>query len=328
MPLTLSSTTFSPEFTIGLNPKHLQDTVDAARAKGAALVVLLSQNGLAVDRALAGSVKGIDVILSGHSHDALPEPLQEGQTHIFASGCQGRYVARIDLDVRDGQVMGLRHKLIPIFSDLIAPDPGVAGLIATQRAPFAVELGTEVGRTEEVLYRRGTFAGSWDSVICEALMAEHDAQIALSPGLRWGTSVLPGEAITREDIFNATAIPGAASYRTEMTGATLREVLEDAADAVFNPDPFARSDRDMLRTGGLGFAVSPGNPAGQRIDDLVLASTGAAIDPARSYVVAGWGPETRTDHGPPIWEVLERHISRQRTLRPGSEAKTVEVRLP
>ncbi|GIX13735.1 MAG: hypothetical protein KatS3mg118_1694 [Paracoccaceae bacterium] len=277
-------------------------------------MVLLSHNGFDVDRKMAGRVRGIDVILTGHTHDALPEPVQVGQTILIASGSNGKFVSRLDLDVRDGRMQGFRHRLIPVFSDVIDPDPEMAAAVAAGRAPFAAQLGEVIGRTEGLLYRRGNFAGTWDELICTALMEERDAEISLSPGVRWGPSLLPGQEITREDLFNVTAMTYGQAYRTEMTGEFLKVVLEDVADNIFNPDPYYQQGGDMVRVGGLGFTIDIARPVGQRISDMTLLRSGEPIDPARSYVVAGWASVNQGTEGPQIWDVVEAWIRRRGTV--------------
>jgi len=227
-----------PEYSFGVRQERMQAVVDEVRDAGADLVVCLSHNGFDVDRKMAGAVRGIDVILTGHTHDAIPEPVLVGDTILIASGSNGKFVSRVDLDVRDGRMMGFRHKLIPIFADVIAPDPEIAALIDAERAPYKAELETVVGTTESLLYRRGNFNGTWDDLICNAIRAERDVQIAMSPGVRWGPSLMPGDAITREDIHNVTSMTYGQCYRTEMTGARIHEILEDVADNLFNPDPY------------------------------------------------------------------------------------------
>lgn len=297
-----------PGLSFGIREERIARLVQEVRGAGAEVVVLLSHNGFDVDRKLAGRVEGIDVILTGHTHDALPEPVQVGRTHLIASGSHGKFVSRIDLDVRDGEVKELRHKLIPIFADAIAPDPEMSALIEETRAPFAEELGEVLGQTDTLLYRRGNFNGTWDDLICQALLSERDAEIALSPGFRWGASVLPGQDITREDVFNATAITYPEAYRTEMTGETLKLVLEDVADNIFNTDPYYQQGGDMVRVGGMGYRIDVNRKIGSRISDMTHLATGEPIDPARNYVVAGWASVNEGTEGPPIWEVVENHI--------------------
>ncbi|NAZ35689.1 thiosulfohydrolase SoxB [Rubellimicrobium sp. CFH 75288] len=304
-----------PEYSFGIREERLAAVVSEARAGGAEVVVLLSHNGFDVDRKIARNVPGIDVILTGHTHDAIPEPVQVGETFLIASGSHGKFVSRIDLDVRDGRMQGLAHRLIPVFSDVIAPDPEMAALVEATRAPFAEEMAEALGTTESLLYRRGNFNGTWDDVICDALLSQRDAEIALSPGFRWGASVMPGETITREDVFNVTAMSYPAAYRTEMTGEMLKIVLEDVADNLFNPDPYYQQGGDMVRVGGLGYRIDVGAPMGSRISDLVLLSSGEPIDPARAYAVAGWASVNEGTEGPPIWEVVEAHIRSQGTVR-------------
>ena len=305
-----------PEYSFGIRDENMQAMVDEVRAQGAELVVCLSHNGFDVDKQMAGIVTGIDVILSGHTHDALPEPVLVGKTIIVASGSNGKFVSRVDLDVRNGQMMGFRHKLIPIFSDVITPDAEVKKVIDAQRAPFDKQLNEVIGRTadDQTLYRRGNFNGTWDDLICNALIEEREADIALSPGVRWGPSILPGQDITREDIWNVTSMSYGEAYKTEMTGEFLHVVLEDVADNLFNPDPYYQQGGDMVRVGGLGYRIDINKPQGQRITDMTLLKTGDRIDPARTYNVAGWASVNEGTEGPKIWDVVEDHIRKQGTI--------------
>ena len=303
-----------PEYSFGIRDEHMQMMVDEVKAQGADCVVVLSHNGFDVDKKMATVVKGIDVILSGHTHDALPEPVVSGSTIIVPSGSNGKFVSRVDLDVRDGKLMGYRHKLIPIFSDVITPDPEVAKLILEQRAPYETAMSEVIGQTDSLLYRRGNFNGSWDDLICDALISERDAEIAMSPGVRWGPSLIPGQDITREDIWNVTSMTYGEAYRSEMTGEFLKVILEDVADNIFNPDPYYQQGGDMVRTGGLGYRIDISKPQGERISNMTLLKTGEAIDPAKSYVVAGWASVNEGTEGPKIWDVVENHIRKQGTV--------------
>ncbi|MFS4583015.1 thiosulfohydrolase SoxB [Phaeobacter sp. C3_T13_0] len=303
-----------PEYSFGIRDEHMQAMVDEVRAEGADVVVVLSHNGFDVDKKMADVVSGIDVILSGHTHDALPEPVLVGTTHIIASGSNGKFVSRVDLDVRDGQLMGLQHKLIPVFSDVITPDPAVGQLINEQRAPYETQLAEVIGQTDALLYRRGNFNGTWDDLICDALLSEREADIALSPGVRWGPSLLPGDDITREDIWNVTSMSYGAVYRNEMTGEFLKVVLEDVADNIFNPDPYYQQGGDMVRVGGMGYHIDITKPQGERISNMTLLKTGEAIDPAKTYIVSGWASVNEGTEGPQIWDVVEDHIRRMGTV--------------
>lgn len=305
-----------PDYSFGIREERMQAVVDELRGtEKVDLVVCLSHNGFDVDHKMAGRVKGIDVILTGHTHDAVPEPVLVGETILIASGSNGKFVSRVDLDVRDGRMMGFRHKLIPIFSDVITPDADMASLIETERAPFKAELEEVVGKTESLLYRRGNFNGTWDDLICEAIRSERDAQIALSPGVRWGPSLIPGDDITREDIHNACSMTYGQVYRNEMSGEMLKTVLEDVADNIFNPDPYYQQGGDMVRVGGLSYAIDIAKPMGERISALTLTDTGEAIDPAKSYTVGGWASVNEGTEGPQIWDVIEAHIRKTGTVR-------------
>ena len=314
-----------PEYSFGIRDENMQAMVDQVRAEGAECVVVLSHNGFDVDKKMASIVSGIDVILSGHTHDALPEPALAGQTIIVPSGSNGKFVTRVDLDIRDGRMMGFRHKLIPIFSDVITPDAEVAALIDAERAPFAAELSEVIGQTDSLLYRRGNFNGTWDDLICDALLSERDAEIALSPGVRWGPSLVQGQDITREDIFNVTSMTYGKAYRSEMTGETLKAILEDVADNIFNPDPYYQQGGDMVRTGGLGYRIDISKPQGERISNMTLLKTGEALDPGRSYVITGWASVNPETEGPLIWDVVEDHIRKLGTvsLQPNNSVEVI-----
>jgi sulfur-oxidizing protein SoxB len=303
-----------PELSFGIRQERMAEVVQEARGQGAAAVVVLSHNGFDVDRKMAEDIPGIDVILTGHTHDAIPEPVMVGKTALIASGSHGKFVSRVDLDVDGSGVKAIDHRLIPIFSDVITPDAEMAALVEETRAPFAEEMSEVIGKTDSLLYRRGNFNGTWDDVICNALLSEREADIALSPGFRWGASLMPGQDITREDIFNVTAMSYPEAYRTEMTGEFLHTIMEDVADNLFNPDPYYQQGGDMVRVGGMGYRIDISQPQGRRITEMTLLRTGERIDPAATYAVAGWASVNEGTEGPPIWEVVEAHIRNQGTV--------------
>lgn len=305
-----------PKWTFSLKDDDVQKEVDAARAGGAQLVVLLSHNGFDIDRKMAGRVRGIDVILTAHTHDALPEPVLVGKTLLIATGSHGKFVSRLDLDVDKSGVKGFRYRLIPVFSDAITPDAEMTALVKQLRAPFAADLGRVLGRTDGLLYRRGNFQGSLDDVFTDAMLQERDAEIALSPGVRWGASLIPGQDITFEDVTNACAMTYPNCYRTTMKGSQLKAILEDIGDNIFNPDPYAQGGGDMVRLGGLTFTVDPYQSAGRRISDLKLARNGQALDANRDYTVAGWASINESTQGPPIWEVVSTFLQRKKVITP------------
>jgi sulfur-oxidizing protein SoxB len=314
-----------PDWTFGIREDDLRKQVESVRKAGAQLVVLLSHNGFDLDRKLASRVNGIDVILTGHTHDALPEVVKVGKTLLVASGSHGKFVSRLDLDVRDGEVKAYRFKLIPVFADAVAPDAEMAAKVRSVRAPHEAKLREVIGRTDTLLYRRGNVNGTLDDLICEALLAERDAEIALSPGFRWGNSLLAGQDITREDIYNATAITYPAVYRNKMTGAFLKTVLEDVADNLFNPDPYYQQGGDMVRCGGLGYTIDIAKPMGQRISAMTHLKSGKPIEANADYVVAGWASVNEGTEGPPVWDLVERHVTRQKTVRvePNTSVKVI-----
>lgn len=304
-----------PEYSFGIRDENMQAMVDEVRSLGAELVVVLSHNGFDVDKKMASIVNGIDIILSGHTHDALPEPVLINETVIVASGSNGKFVSRVDLDVRNGKMMGFKHKLIPIFSDVITPDPDIAALIDEERAPYKSQLSEVIGQSESLLYRRGNFNGTWDDLICQAMIEEREADISMSPGVRWGPSILPGQDITREDIWNVTSMSYGKVYRTEMTGEFLHVILEDVADNLFNPDPYYQQGGDMVRIGGMGYRIDINKPQGRRISDLTLLKTGERIDPSKNYIVAGWASVNEGTEGPQIWDLVENYIRRNGSVK-------------
>jgi sulfur-oxidizing protein SoxB len=305
-----------PDWSFGIKEEKVAERVQAARAAGAQLVVLLSHNGFGVDRKMAARVPGIDVILTGHTHDALPEPVQVGRTLLLATGCYGKFIGRLDLDVGPEGIKAWRHALIPVFANAVQADAETTAFVTRQRAPFKAELERPVARTETALWRRGNVAGTMDEVICDALLTQRDAEIALSPAFRWGYAITAGSTLTAEDVYAHTAITYPSAYRMEMTGAQLRAVLEDVADNLYNPDPYYQQGGDMVRSAGLAYTLDVTAGAGQRIQDLRLSRTGAPLEAERRYVVSGWGSVSETVEGPPIWEVMFRHLAANPVLRP------------
>ncbi|MDE2049010.1 MAG: thiosulfohydrolase SoxB, partial [Betaproteobacteria bacterium] len=280
---------FTPDWTFGIQESELQKQVDQVRAKGAQAVVLLSHNGMDVDLKLASRVRGIDAILGGHTHDGVPVPVivgnPGGKTVVTNAGSNGKFLGVLDLDVQGGKVAGFKYRLLPVFADLLPADAAMDAYITQVRAPFAAKLGEQLAVTDGLLYRRGNFNGTWDQLICDALMEVRDAEIAFSPGFRWGTTLLPGQAITREMLMDQTAITYPTSTLTDMTGEFIKTVLEDVADNLFNPDPYYQQGGDMVRVGGLHYRIDPQAAAGQRISDMRL--NGKPLDATRKYKVAG-----------------------------------------
>ncbi|HTQ73392.1 MAG TPA: thiosulfohydrolase SoxB [Burkholderiales bacterium] len=307
---------FVADWRFGIAEKRLQGIVEEARGKGAAVVVLLSHNGMDVDIKLASRVTGIDAILGGHTHDAVPVPIpvrnRRGKTLVTNAGSNGKFLAVLDLEVRDGKVSGYRYRLLPVFASLLQPDPEMARLIEAQRAPYADRLSEELARTDTLLYRRGNFNGSFDQLILDALMEAKGAEIAFSPGFRWGTSLLPGEAITLEQVMNLTAITYPETVVSELTGSAIKAFMEDVCDNLFHPDPYYQQGGDMVRVGGLSYSCAPGNRIGARIGDLRLR--GRPIDAGKTYKVASWAPVAEGASGEPVWEVLSRYLRDRKTV--------------
>ena len=313
-----------PGWSFGIRERLLAKRVQQARDGGADLVVLLSHNGFDVDKKLASRVKGIDVLFSGHTHDAVPEVVKIGDTLMVASGSHGKFLARLDVEVMGGRVVDYGFRLIPIFADAITPDPEIAALIEKIRAPHLADMTKVLGKTEGLLYRRGNFNGTFDDLICDALLERRDAEIALSPGFRWGASLLPGQQITLEDIHSQTAITYPTVYRNQMTGAFLREILEDVADNLFNPDPYYQQGGDMVRVGGMSYHIDINKPIGQRISRMTLLKTGQPIEAAKEYTVAGWASVNPDVEGPAVYDLVAEYIAAKKEI-PALERNMVTV---
>jgi sulfur-oxidizing protein SoxB len=304
---------FTPDWTFGIQEENLQKTIDEVKSKGAKLVVLLSHNGMDVDLKMASRVRGLDAIMGGHTHDGVPIPVKVknagGITLVTNAGSNSKFLGVLDFDVKGDKVVDFRYKLFPIFSKMIPADPAMSKLITKIRAPYETKLNEKLATTEGLLYRRGNFNGSFDQLILDGLMTQKNAEIAFSPGFRWGTSLLPGQAITRENLLDQTAITYPFTTVTNMSGETIKTILEDVADNLFNPDPYYQQGGDMVRVGGMQYTIDPSQSAGKRITDMRL--NGKPIDAGKTYKVAGWAPvseEAKNAGGEAIWDLMERHL--------------------
>jgi sulfur-oxidizing protein SoxB len=302
---------FTPDWTFGIHDDELQKLVDSLRTKDKVdAVLLLSHNGMDVDLKLASRVSGIDVILGGHTHDAVPQPIairnSGGVTLVTNAGSNGKFLGVLDLELAKGKVSNVRYRLFPVFSELLKPDLQMQALIDKMHAPYASAYAEKVTTAGRLLYRRGNFDGTMDRLICEALRSELDAEIALSPGFRWGTTVLQGQSVTMEDVLAQTAITYPETYTQSMTGAQLKDVLEDVCDNLFNADPYYQQGGDMVRVGGMSYTCSPAETTGHRISELKL-DNGRAIEPGKSYKVAGWA-SVNEQKGAPVWDVFAKYL--------------------
>ena len=303
---------FVPGWTFGIQEKRLQGVIDEARAKGARAVVLLSHNGRDLDLKLAGRVRGLDAILGGHTHDALPQAVRVGKTLVTNAGCNGKFLGVLDLQVGKQGVSDYRYRLLPVFANLIPPDAEMASYVAKVRQPFEEKLGEKLAVTEGTLYRRGTYNGTFDQLILDALLAQKDAPIAFSPGFRWGTTLLPGEAITLEQLMDQTAITYPQVTVNSLSGSQIKAVLEDIADNLFHADPYSRQGGDMVRVAGMSYSIDPAAKIGARIGDLRVGERPMAAD--ATYKVAGWASVQEGASGEPVWEVVGRHLRALKTV--------------
>ena len=301
-----------PDWTFGIQETRLQKVVDEVRAKGARVVVLLSHNGMDVDLKLAARVRGIDAILGGHTHDGVPAPVVVDKTLVTNAGCNGKFVGVLDLQAGASGVTGYRYRLLPVFSNLLEPDPAMAAHIEKARAPFRARLEEKLAVTEGLLYRRGNFNGSFDEVILDALLNLKGAEIAFSPGFRWGTTLLPGDTITMEHVMEQTAITYPATTLTELTGEQIKAILEDIGDNLFNPDPYLQQGGDMVRVGGMTYAFDPYAPMGARVFDLRLNDL--PLRASKRYKVAGWASLAEDARGEPVWDLLARWLREKKRV--------------
>ncbi len=305
-----------PDWSFGIRDDRMQEMVDRARAEGAQVVVVLSHNGMDVDLKMASRVTGIDAIMGGHTHDAIPQPVlvdnAGGKTLVTNAGSNGKFLAVLDFDVKNGKVRDYQYRLLPVFSNLLEEDAAMAAHIEAVRAPYKDKLAEELAVTDSLLYRRGNFNGTFDQLICDALIEEMGAQISFSPGFRWGTSLLPGQAITFEDLMTQTAITYPSATVNNMTGARIKEVLEDVADNIFNEDPYYQQGGDMVRVGGLKYAIDPAKPIGSRITDMEL--DGKPLDANKEYPVAGWASVAQPLDAQPVWDVVANYLRNKKTV--------------
>jgi S-sulfosulfanyl-L-cysteine sulfohydrolase len=307
---------FVANWSFGIQEENMQIMVDEARGKGAKVVVVLSHNGMDVDIKMASRVRGIDAIMGGHTHDGVPIPIivdnPAGKTIVTNAGSNSKFLGVLDFDVVKGNVQGFKYSLLPVFSNFLAPDAEMDMLITKIREPFESKLNEKLGITEDTLYRRGNFNGTFDQVIVDALMDVKDAEMAFSPGFRWGTSLLPNTEILMENLMDQTATTYSHSTLTEMKGSQIKAIMEDVADNLFNPDPYYQQGGDMVRVGGMQYAIEPNAQMGSRIQDMRL--NGKLIDANRLYKVAGWAPVAEGVSGEPVWDVVAKWIKDKKTI--------------
>ncbi|HJV85286.1 MAG TPA: thiosulfohydrolase SoxB [Noviherbaspirillum sp.] len=307
-----------PEWSFGIQDENMQKMVDEARSKGAKVVVVLSHNGMDVDIKMASRVRGIDAILGGHTHDGMPQPVvvsnSGGKTLVTNAGSNSKFLGVLDFDVRGGKIQDFKYRLLPVFSNFLPADKDMDALIKKVRAPYESKLNEKLAMTEGTLYRRGNFNGTFDQLIVDALIDVKGADLAFSPGFRWGTSLLPNSPILMEHLLDQTATTYSYSTLTEMTGETIKTVMEDVADNLFNPDPYYQQGGDMVRVGGMTYAIDPRAKMGSRIQDMRL--NGNLIEAGKTYKVAGWAPVAEGAKGEPVWEVVGKWLRDKKTVTP------------
>lgn len=304
---------FIPDWTFGIKEEEMQELVDTIKEEEKPdAIIVLSHNGYDVDKKMAEVVTGIDFFMGGHTHDGVPEayPVKNagGTTYVCNAGSNGKFLNVLDLDIQNGKIKDFKFTLLPIFSDLVPEDKEMKKYIEDVRAPYIKDLMRPIATTDETLFRRGNFNGSWDQIICDALVDVKDAEISLSPGFRWGTSVMPGQAITFDDLMTQTAMTYPETYMREISGQGIKDILEDVADNLFNEDPFYQQGGDMVRTGGISYKINPTAQMGKRISDIQLTRNGAKLEASKNYKVAGWSTVGSKSPGEPVWETVETYL--------------------
>jgi S-sulfosulfanyl-L-cysteine sulfohydrolase len=306
-----------PDWSFGIRDDNMQKWVDDARAKGAKVVVVISHNGMDVDLKMASRVTGIDAIFGGHTHDGVPQPVQvknaKGITLVTNAGSNGKFLGVMDFEVKGNRVTSYKYRLLPVFSNLLPADPGMTKLIKDVRAPYEDKLNEKLAVSDDFLYRRGNFNGTWDQLICDALMAVKGADASFSPGFRWGTTLLPGDTITMERLMDQTAITYPQTSLTNMTGETIKTIMEDVCDNLFNADPYYQQGGDMVRVGGIEYSVTPSQTIGKRINDMRI--NGKPVDPKKTYKVAGWAPVGENAEGAPIWDIVATYLRDKKVIK-------------
>ena len=310
---------FIPDWTFGINENSMQELVDKIKDEEKPdAIIVLSHNGFDTDKKMAEVCTGIDFILGGHTHDGVPEayPVKNssGTTYVCNAGSNGKFLNVLDLDIQNGKIKDFKFTLLPIFSDLIPENKEMKKYIEDVRLPYLKELTRPIATTEETLFRRGNFNGSWDQIICDALIDVKGAQISLSPGFRWGTSVMPNQTITFDDLMTQTAMTYPETYARDIKGSEIKLILEDVADNLFNEDPFLQQGGDMVRTGGISYKIDPKAKIGERITNIVLSKTGEKLDANKSYKVAGWSTVGAKSEGEPIWETVETYLKNMKHI--------------
>ena len=302
---------FIPNWSFGIKDENMQKVVDEVRAKKVDLVIVLSHNGCDVDKKMASRVKGIDVIFGGHTHDGIPKPIVVGKTLVINTGCYGKFISRMDIEVKNKKMVDYSFRLIPVMSGMIEPDPEMSKLVDDIRGPHKAKLDEVLGHTETVLYRRGNLDGTFDDLICEALIDHYDADFAFSPGFRWGRTILPGP-ITADDVYSQTALTYPNTYKTKIKGSDLKDIMEDIGDNIFNPDPYKQQGGDMVRTAGMSFTIKVNEKIGNRIQNLKIR--GKDVHPDKEYTMTAWA-SVQEQPGPPVYDIVINYIKKKKTIK-------------
>lgn len=312
---------FIPDWSFGIRESEMQNTVDMVREKEKPdLVIVISHNGMDVDIKMASQVTGIDAIFGGHTHDGIPQPTvvtnKAGKTLVTNAGSNGKFLGVMQFDVKNGKLQDFRYRLVPVFSKMLEADKEMQAYIDGVRKPYLEKLTEELAVAESTMYRRGNFNGTFDQIICDALRVVNGAQISLSPGFRWGTTVPEGQVITMDNVMDQTCLTYPETYVREMAGSELRLILEDVADNIFNTDPYYQQGGDMVRLGGLDYTIDPHKGMSNRITEMRL-DDGTVIEADKKYTVSGWATVGSKAPGPKIWDVVAEYLRDEKVAKIG-----------
>lgn len=298
---------------------ELKKLLPEVRAQ-ADIVVVLSHLGYPQDCALAGELPGIDVILSGHTHNRLDRPTRIGQTLITQGGAHGSFVTRLDLEVTS-QGVTLRHHELKAMSPDLPEDIVLAGQIRAILAPGREQ--EQIGTTAALLHRGTVLTAPADDLLTAAIRHVTGAEAAFTNGWRYGVPI-PAGPVTLQAVRNLIPHNPPVSTAT-LSGAEIWQLLEENLEATFARDPWQQRGGYLKRSAGVTLYAKLENPAGERVQGIEVG--GVPLDLQREYHLAyltaqGIPKKFGRDHRDwPIHavEAVERYLADTGTFTPPPE---------
>ncbi|NLD72906.1 MAG: bifunctional metallophosphatase/5'-nucleotidase [Chloroflexi bacterium] len=269
---TIVDKTMPPSFSKGLRftlgneelPGHISHLRQEERAD---LIVVVSHLGFPQEVRLAEEVEGIDVLLSGHTHNRIYRPVLVNGAIIIQSGCHGSFLGRLDLQLEGGKVVDWRHALITVTEDL-PEDPVVRERVEAALATDRSDLAEQVGETRTPLHRYTVLEAPMDNLLLQALQSETGAEVAFSNGWRYGAPIPPGP-ITLNDLWNIIPVNPPVST-CDLTGEEIWDMMEENLEHTFARNPYDQMGGYVKRCLGLNLYAKIENPAGQRIQQIFV----------------------------------------------------------